>query len=246
MDDFDFEATLALADSLPDSLPPLAVDIDGTLTDDTRSVDPRVFPVLRAWPAPLVIATGKALPYPVALCDFLGIETRVIAENGGVVVTDHDSDLQFLADPDAAAAVASEYRERGHSIGWGAADLVNRWRETELAVSRDSPLEPLETLAAEHDLTVVDTGYAYHVHSESVNKGVALDAVAAAVGTEPAEWAFIGDSPNDVPGFDRSGWAVTVDNAPEEVKPAADHVTANRYGRGFLEAVAWLCETATE
>lgn len=246
MDDFDFEETLTLADSLPDSLPPLAVDIDGTLTDDTRSVDPRVFPILRAWPSPLVIATGKALPYPVALCDFLGIETRVIAENGGVVVTDHDSKVRFLADPDAATAVASAYREQGHSIGWGAANLVNRWRETELAVSRGSPLEPLELLAAEHDLTVVDTGYAYHVHSTDVNKGAALQEIAAEVGIDTADWAFIGDSPNDVPGFERSGWSVTVDNAPADVKPVADHVTSNRYGSGFLEAVAWLSEETSE
>lgn len=236
----DFDDSLQLAASLPD-VGPLAVDIDGTLTDETRALDPRVYPVLRSWPSPVVVATGKALPYPVALCEFLGLEKRVIAENGGVVVPDRDSSPVFLADREAANAVASEYRERGYTLGWGEADLVNRWRETELAVSRDSPLEPLEEIAAAHGLTVVDTGYAYHVHSADVDKGVGLRTAADRLGLQTDEFAVIGDSPNDTPAFDVGGTAVTVANAPQEVKDAADHVTGGAYGDGFLEAVQWLC-----
>lgn len=242
MADLTYDDALALAASLPDSLPPLAVDIDGTLTDDDRAIDPRVFPVLRSWPAPVVIATGKALPYPVGLCEFLGIETRVIAENGGVLVPGRDSDLQFLADPDAADAVARAYQNRGHDLGWGAADLVNRWRETEIAVNRESPLSPLEALTTEYDLTVVDTGYAYHVHDTDVDKGKALAELSEEIGIDTTAWAFVGDSPNDVPGFDRSGTSLTVANAPDSVKDAADHVASRPYGSGFLDAVTWLCD----
>lgn len=238
----DFEESLQLANSLPESLPPLTVDIDGTLTDDSRAVDPRVFPVLQSWPATVVIATGKAMPYPVALCEFLGLETRVIAENGGVVIPDRERDVLYLADPEAVESLAAAYQERGHGLGWGGADLVNRWRATELAVSRDSPFDPLADLADEYGLTVVDTGYAYHVHSASVDKGVALRRMAAELGREPGEFAFVGDSPNDVPGFEVAGTAVTVDNAPDSVKPAADYVTEAAYGAGFLEAVDWLSQ----
>jgi phosphoglycolate phosphatase (TIGR01487 family) len=237
----DFEQSLQLADSLPASLPPLTVDIDGTLTDDNRAVDPRVFPVLQSWPTTLVVATGKAVPYPVALCEFLGIEPRVIAENGGVVVPGRDEEIIYLADPDAAKAVAREYRSRGHDTGWGKANLVNRWRETELAISLDSPLEPLEELASEYGLTVVDTGYAYHVHSSEVDKGVGLERMATELGHEPGEFAFVGDSPNDIPGFELAGTSVTVENAPPAVKSSADYVTDRSFGAGFLEAVEWLC-----
>jgi len=54
-------------------VPPLALDIDGTLTTRSDQIDPRVFEVLPAWEAPIVVATGKSFPYPVALCHFLGI-----------------------------------------------------------------------------------------------------------------------------------------------------------------------------
>lgn len=239
--DSNFADRIRLAASLPSSLPPLAVDIDGTLTDSNRAVDPCVFPILQAWPSELVIATGKAMPYPVALCEFLGIEKRVIAENGGVVIAGRDSPPSFLADPTAANAVAKAYQHRGYSLGWGQANLVNRWRETELAVNRDSPLEPLEEIATAHGLTVVDTGYAYHVHASDVDKGVGLREIASSLEVDPETFAFVGDSPNDVPGFDVAGAAVTVANAPESVKREADYVTTDGYGDGFAEAVEWLC-----
>ncbi len=237
----DFEQSVQLAQSLPASLPPLTVDIDGTLTDETRAVDPRVFPVLQSWPSTLVVATGKAMPYPVALCEFLGLEPRVIAENGGVVIPGRDSEVIFLADPDAAEAVATEYQSRGHHLGWGQANLVNRWRETELAVSRASPLEPLVEIAREYGLTVVDTGYAYHVHSSEVDKGVGLVRMSTELGHEPQEFAFVGDSPNDLPGFELAGVTATVDNGSDEVKSRAEYVASQSYGAGFLEAVEWLC-----
>ena len=87
-----------------EDVPPLAVDIDGTLTDDRRRLDPRVLPVLREWAAPVVVATGKSMPYPVALCEFLGIETLVIAENGGVVLTGRAGGLETKGDRAAAEA----------------------------------------------------------------------------------------------------------------------------------------------
>ena len=236
-----FEESVALAQSLPDGLPPLAVDIDGTLTDARRAIDPRVFPVLRSWPAPLVVATGKAMPYPVALCDFLGVEPLVIAENGGVVLVGH-STVTFASDREATDAVAETYRSQGYSIGWGDVDLVNRWRETELAVSRESPLEPLETIARKHGLEVVDTGFAYHVKSPEMSKGTGLQTMARELGIASGAFAAIGDSENDASAFEVAGYGVAVGNADDVARDAADHITDDTYVDGFLEAVEWLCD----
>lgn len=234
------DALLTRIESVSDRLPPLAVDIDGTLTDDQRAVDPRVLPVLRAWPTRVVIATGKAAPYPVALCEFLGIEPVVIAENGGVAIVQPTDQIVYEGDPDAVSAVAEAYRAAGHDLGWGTLDLINRWRETELAVSRDSPLEPLEAVAADHGQEVVDTGFAYHVKSSDISKGRALGTVASELELPAEQFVAIGDSPNDVSAFETAETGIAVGNAPESVKSAADHVTAAGYGDGFLEAVEWL------
>lgn len=226
--------------SVPESAPPLAVDIDGTLTDASRALDPRVVPVLREWPAPVVVATGKSMPYPVALCEFLALEPAVVAENGGVVLAGRTGTLRIEGDRDAANAVAEAYRDRGFELGWGRADLVNRWRETELAVSRESPLDPLQEAAADHGLVVVDTGFAYHVKSPDVDKGTGLVAIAADLDRSPTEFVAVGDSNNDVPLFEEVGRAAAVANAADAARSAADHVTDESYADGFLAAVDWL------
>lgn len=236
----EFDAVLDLAGRLPASLPPLVTDIDGTLTDDDRALDPRVVPVCRKWPAPLVLATGKSMPYAVALSEFLGIEPLVIAENGGVVLVGRTETLQILGDPDSVQAVLAAYREQGHETGWGRADLVNRWRETELAVSRESPLEPLSDLATSHGLMVVDSGYAYHVKSPDITKMTGLKTVATDLGIDPGRFAAVGDSANDAPLFADVGHAVAVANADDTAKAGADHVTDAGFADGFLETVERL------
>lgn len=217
--------------------PPLAVDVDGTLTDTDQAVDPRVFPVLREWPETVVVATGKAAPFPVALCEFVGIEPCAVAENGGVVVVGQTDTYAVAGDRAAVDRVTDAYRERGHDLGWGAIDLANRWRETEIAIRLDRPREPLDGLAAEEGLVVLDTGFAYHLKDPSVDKGTGLERVAAELDVDSGAFLAVGDSENDVPAFERAGEAVAVANADEQALAAADRVTDAAYADGFLEAV---------
>jgi len=215
---------------------PLAVDIDGTLSRADSSIAGAVFDALRAWDAPVVIATGKSMPYPIALAQFVGIEPNVIAENGGVA---HAGDEVFFeGDPEAVDGFRAAFSRSGLDAGWGEVDLVNRWRETEFAVERTLPRERIAAMAAEHGLEVVDTGFAYHVKSPGVSKGRALtDSVAPALGLDVSEFLAVGDSENDVELFEAAGESVAVANADEHAKAAADRVTERSNADGFLEAV---------
>ena len=218
-------------------VPPLAVDIDGTLTRPDKSIDPRVFDPLRSWAAPVVVATGKSFPYPVGLCEFLGIPENVVAENGGAVYVEDADEVAYNGDRAAAEAVADDYREAGHGLGWGAADTVNRWRETELAVSREQPLAPLAAAAAAHGLEVVDTGYAYHVKSPDVDKGTGLVTAARLLERPPESFVAVGDSENDAAAFALAGRSIAVANADDTALAAADEVTEAAFADGFLEAL---------
>mgnify|MGYP006287719857 CR=1 FL=1 len=227
--------------AIPESAPPLVVDIDGTLTDDRRALDPRVIPVLRAWPNDIVVATGKSMPYPVALCEFLAIEPNLIAENGGVVLVGREGTLEIVGDRTAANAMVGDFEAAGYDLGWGAADLVNRWRETEVAVAKEAVSRAvLAEFAAEHGLAVVDTGYAYHVKSPDVDKGTGLVAVAEGMGRDPGEFVAVGDSENDAPMFELVGRSVAVANADETATAAADFVTEGAFADGFFEAIRWV------
>ncbi len=214
---------------------PLAVDIDGTLSRPDRSIDPRIIDAVGSWPAPVIIATGKALPYPVALAQYAGIEPTVIAENGGVTVA--PDALSFHGNREAADRVVEQYEAAGYEVGFGDPDLANRWRETEIVVNRNQPLEPLADIAAANDLEVVDSEYAYHVKSPAVNKGSAFESLAAHLDIDPSQTVAIGDSRNDVELFEVCGTAIAVSNATDEAKAAADRVMSASYADGFLEAL---------
>ena len=211
-------------------VPPLALDIDGTLTTRDDRIDPRVFEVVPAWDAPVVVATGKSFPYPVALCHFLGIPERVVAENGGVVCA--DGQVTFQGDRGRAEQAAETFRTRGGDLGWDDADTTNRWRETELAARIDADEALLREVADEFGLEVVDTGYAYHLKTPGVEKGDGLVAVAETLGVDVGSFVAIGDSENDVSLFETAGESYAVANADERAKAAADTVVAESYFDG--------------
>jgi len=215
--------------------PPLALDIDGTLTTPTDQIDPRLFEVLPEWDAPVVVATGKSFPYPVALCHFLGVPEQVVAENGGVVCA--DGEVSFQGDRERAEAAIERFRERGGDLGWDAADTTNRWRETELAAHVDADEGLLREVAAEFDLEVVDTGYAYHLKTPGVEKGDGLAAVCDILGLSSDSFVAVGDSENDVSLFATAGDSYAVANADERAKAAADTVLDESYFDGTLSVL---------
>jgi len=191
--------------------------------------------VLANWDAPVVLATGKSFPYPVALCQFIGIPERVIAENGGVALADEH--VEYAGDPEQVEAAVEEFRARGGDLGWGDADTVNRWRETEVATSRTADESLLRAVAAEFDLEFVDTQYAYHLKSRGVSKGGALKIVADQLGYTPAEFVAVGDSANDISLFETVGESYAVGNAVDDAKAAASTVLSESYADGTLAAL---------
>ncbi len=216
-------------------VPPLALDIDGTLTTLEHTIAPRAFSLLAEWDAPVVLATGKAFPYPVALCQFVGIPERVIAENGGVALA--EGDLRYAGDPERVESAVETFEERGGDLGWDGVDTINRWRETEAAARRTADEALLREVAAEFDLDFVDTGYAYHLKSPGVSKGSALGGVAERLGYDVTEFVAVGDSENDASTFDVVGESYAVANADETAKRAADHVLERGHVDGTLDAL---------
>ncbi|MDY6764253.1 MAG: phosphoglycolate phosphatase [Halobacteria archaeon] len=216
---------------------PLALDVDGTLTGRDGSLNPSVIEPLKGWDATVVIATGKTLAHATALCRYVGIDDNIIAENGGIVYVRSEDELVYEGDGTAAKEVIKEYVDEGYDLGWGKNDLLNKWRETEAIVSRDSPLEPLREVAQKHGLEVVDTGYAYHVKSPNVSKGKGLKSIARILGVKTEDFVAVGDSENDVSTFEVAGTSYAVRNADEEALESADYVTEGENGKGLLEVL---------
>jgi Cof subfamily protein (haloacid dehalogenase superfamily) len=73
-------------------------------------------------------------------------------------------------------------------------------------------------------------------HPEA-NKGAVVDALAKRFGIPATEIATIGDMPNDVLMFRRSGLSIAMGNASDEVKAQASVVTDSYNNEGFAKAV---------
>jgi len=74
-------------------------------------------------------------------------------------------------------------------------------------------------------------------HASGANKGAVVDALARRFGIPATEIATIGDMPNDVLMFRRSGLSVAMGNASDEVKAQASVVTESYNNEGFAKAV---------
>lgn len=225
--------------------PPLLLDIDGTLTAADGGLAPSVFEPLRTWRAPLVVATGKAFPYPVALCHFLGLPPRIVAENGGIVcVDDH---IERSTSTEQIEGLRGDLAAADVDLGWGPVDFVNRWRETELAIDREAiDRASLADIAADRGLEVVDSNYAFHVKAPDVDKGAGVAVAAAQLGFDLADAIAIGDSENDVEMFERAGTAIALANADERARAAADAVAEAGYAAGTVAVLEHHRGSASE
>lgn len=73
-----------------------------------------------------------------------------------------------------------------------------------------------------------------HPHA---NKGAVVDRLSQLLGIPRQEIATIGDMPNDVPMFKRSGLSIAMGNASTEVQKQANYVTTSYEEEGFAHAV---------
>ncbi len=79
--------------------------------------------------------------------------------------------------------------------------------------------------------------YYLDVTHHDANKGVVVDYLAAHLGIDRAQIATIGDMPNDVNMFRRSGLSIAMGQASDEVKAHASEVTDGYNDEGFAKAV---------
>ncbi len=79
--------------------------------------------------------------------------------------------------------------------------------------------------------------YYLDITHKDANKGAVVDYLSAHLAVPSQEIATIGDSPNDVLMFGRSGFSIAMGNASDQVKSQADVTTAPYNDEGFAKAM---------
>lgn len=220
----------------------LVTDVDGTLTDAARRLDPHAVRALRVltdrgWP--VVLATGNVLPIALALHRSLGLRGPIVAENGGLL-------LEFVAGKERVRrltdrAVAARAVRAAAAGGIPLRRLfTDRWRETEVALEPTVALRTLRAAVRGYPVTVESTGYAIHVMERGGGKLPALRRALAPLGLAPSDCVVAGDGDNDVAMLRAAGWAVSFPTGSRRARGAAGYVARAPHARGFVEALIHL------
>lgn len=220
------------------SIKAIALDIDGTITDHTRKVCISAIEAIRKAEklgVPIIIVTGNILCFTRAASILLGTTGGMVAENGGVILS--QGEMKVLGDIKKAEN-AYDYLKKQPEIG----EKVNRvqfseMRVSEIALFRTISEKILKNTLKGYDVEIYDTKFALHLTDPLVNKGSSLEIVARELGIKPKNIMAAGDSENDIEFLRVAGHKVAVANAADELKDIADYITKKSYGDGVAEAI---------
>lgn len=212
----------------------IAVDVDGTITDDKRRLCPSALESLQESEKrgiPVIIVTGNILCATKTISILLGTSGGLVAENGGVI--EFRGDYFVLGDL-SKCQKAYDFLKTKYPIK---KVEYSAERVSEIALQRNIPVELVKEALKDFDVEVYDTGFAIHLTDPDVDKGSSLALLSNDMGIKPDEILAIGDSENDLELFKVAGVKVAVKNADPELKARADYVTEKSYGNGVKEAL---------
>lgn len=214
----------------------VATDIDGTITGKASRISCPAIRSIRALERaglPVILASGNALCVMMTLQTYIGSNGASICEGGGVV--EYKEETRVLGERTVPQAALEALKRRfGSRIveSWS-----NQYRYVDVALERTIPRNSVENaLASFPSLSLWDSGYAYHIVSKNVDKGLGLRTAAEMMALDPRGIVAIGDSETDVPLFKAAGLSIAIGNAEMSLKRIATRVVAGRDGRGFKEA----------
>lgn len=212
----------------------LAVDYDGTLATEGIVDEPTIDALtrLRASGRHLLMVTGRELPSLRATFGRLDLFTRIVAENGALIVDPSTGAERPLADAPTPKFI-DDLRARGVSPIAVGRVIVATWEPHHHPV-----LEAIRSLGLE--LEVIFNKGAVMVLPSGINKATGLKQALAELGAREDEVVGIGDAENDHSFLNVCGLSVAVANALTPLKERADLVTQGARGAGVAEVIERL------
>jgi phosphoglycolate phosphatase len=217
----------------------VVTDVDGTLTDEHRRIDPtaeRWVRTLEARGVPVILATGNVLPIALAFHRSLGLTGPIVAENGGLIYRNHHGQetVERLADRRVALAAYRRLRKAGLPVR---RLFTDRWRETEVAIEPTVPVRSVQRVVRALGVRAEATGYAIHLVQLGAGKRVALTRALRPYGWTLADCVVLGDGDNDAGMLRAAGFGVSFASGSAAARRAARYVARARFAAGFVEGL---------
>ena len=222
----------------------IAVDIDGTITDDKRQICISAIEALRKAEKagiPTIIVTGNVVNYAYAAEVLIGCSGGLVAENGGVVFKEGENNnaVETLVERDFVTSAENHLKEKLADRFDTHASHDNMYRLTETVfyktLARKDLEDALEDFEYRDRLEIYDSGFALHVTDRRVNKGTSLRYLCERNGIDMENVMAIGDSQNDEDFLKEVGYKIAVGNADEKLKEISTYTCEKMFGDGVAK-----------
>lgn len=219
-----------------------AIDIDGTMTENGNGII--YLPALQNLRYlenlgfKVIYVTGRSSIEAFVLAIFGGTTKISVGENGGVITTGPNDHILLASKDECLKGLNVLNSVIGNSVR--IKNVINRMTEVVLERSFDIKLGQKILDENNLDLYLNDSGYAYHINQNCVNKGAGLSKALEYLKISPANVVAIGDSETDLSIFDLCGYSIALSHSKNEVKDKADYVVSSGPGQGVVEAIDYL------
>ncbi|WP_267496976.1 phosphoglycolate phosphatase [Candidatus Methanoliparum sp. LAM-1] len=213
----------------------MAIDIDGTLTNKDRILNPNALDKIQRLSIPVVLVSGNVACFVSAISRLIDASEEIVAENGGVVKLSYDGEEIILGDKNLCIKA---YNHLKNFLDVKLIDM--RYRLSEVTIKSGIDIKMANDILKEFDVEIVDSGFAIHIKKRGINKMTGLSYLAGKKGWNIDRMVAIGDSENDLEMIKGVGFGIAVGNSDEDLKMHADYVTKGRYGDGVVEALTYL------
>ena len=224
----------------------IAVDIDGTITDEKRQICISAIETLRKAEnagIPTIIVTGNVVNYAYAIEVSIGCSGGLVAENGGIVFKEgkNNNAVETMVERDFVTSAEEHLKDKlGENFDKHAShDNMYRLTETVFYKTLDKKIldDALKDFKYLDQLEIYDSSFALHITDKRVNKGTSLRYLCERNGINMENVMAIGDSQNDEDFLKETGYKIAVENADERLKEISTYTCENRFGDGVAEAI---------
>ncbi|MGN0176406.1 MAG: phosphoglycolate phosphatase [Methanobrevibacter sp.] len=224
----------------------IAVDIDGTITDEKRRICISAIESLRKAEAkgiPTIIVTGNVVNYAYATEVLIGCSGGLVAENGGVVFKEGENNdaVETLVERAFVTSAEKHLKEKlGDKFDKHAShDNIYRLTETVFykTLSEKELKDALKDFEFLDEIEIYDSGFALHITDKRVNKGTSLKYLCERNGINMENVMAIGDGHNDEDFLKQVGYRIAVGNAEDKLKEISTYTCKNTFGDGVAEAI---------
>src|SRR6266478_2053133 len=205
-------------------------DVDGTLVTQEKVLTKRaVEAVTRLHEAGIqfTVTSGRPPRGMAMLIDPLKLTQPLAAFNGGVLI---QPDLKTVVDQKFPPTVVKTFAGLLGRVAKivGVSDDLDRVAQCE---------KDVQQAGGTHISAARSQPYYLDVTHPQANKGEVALSISRVLNIPAAEIATIGDMPNDVLMFKKSGLSIAMGNASPEVQASATYVTTSNEEEGFANAI---------